>query len=56
MFWQVTGIRRDAYAMSNRIQVEVPKSDDDRGRYLHPELFGGHKADRIGPYKDLEAG
>ncbi|MFZ0668022.1 MAG: hypothetical protein WAM97_19910 [Acidimicrobiales bacterium] len=39
--WQVTGIRQDAWANANRIPVEVDKKDEDRGRYLHPELFGG---------------
>lgn len=38
--WQVTGIRRDAFAEANRVRVEVPKSDTERGRYVHPEAFG----------------
>ena len=38
--WQVTGIRRDAYANSNRIPVEEEKPADERGYYLHPEAFG----------------
>ena len=37
--WQVTGIRQDAYANANRIQVEELKADKDRGKYLHPEAF-----------------
>ena len=37
--WQVTGIRRDAWADKNRIPVEELKSDIERGHYLHPELF-----------------
>ena len=52
VFWQVTGVRRDAYAKANRIEVEVAKASTDRGRYLHPELFGANKADRIGPRPD----
>jgi hypothetical protein len=39
--WQVTGIRQDAWANANRIPVEVQKSAEDQGRYLHPNLFGG---------------
>ena len=39
--WQVTGIRHDAYANANRIQVEEEKPANQRGTYLHPELFGG---------------
>ena len=38
--WQVTGIRRDAWAAANRIAVEEEKAGDDKGRYLHPELWG----------------
>jgi hypothetical protein len=38
--WQVTGIRKDAFAEKNRIQVEEFKSDKERGKYLLPELFG----------------
>jgi hypothetical protein len=38
--WQVTGIRHDAYAEAHPSPVEVEKPAGDRGRYLHPELFG----------------
>ncbi|MFI5167419.1 MAG: hypothetical protein ACHQQS_12430 [Thermoanaerobaculales bacterium] len=38
--WQVTGIRKDAYANAHRIQVEVDKPENERGYYIHPELFG----------------
>ena len=38
--WQVTGIRRDAWANQNRIRVEEAKSEKERGHYLHPEAFG----------------
>jgi hypothetical protein len=37
--WQVTGIRRDAYATRNRIKVEEDKTEQERGFYLHPEAF-----------------
>lgn len=37
--WQVTGIRKDAWANSNRIQVEEMKSENERGKYLHPEAY-----------------
>ena len=37
--WQVTGIRQDAFANANRIQVEELKKDKERGKYLHPEAF-----------------
>jgi hypothetical protein len=38
--WQVTGIRQDAYAVANRIQVEEDKPDQERGYYMHPKAFG----------------
>jgi hypothetical protein len=38
--WQVTGVRRDAWANQNRIKVEEVKSERERGYYLHPEAFG----------------
>jgi hypothetical protein len=41
--WQVTGIRKDAFAEKNRIPVEELKSEKDRGKYLHPELYGQPK-------------
>ena len=38
--WQVTGVRQDAYAKANPMQVEVDKQDSERGQYLHPAVFG----------------
>jgi hypothetical protein len=38
--WQVTGTRRDAYAEAHRIEAEVDKPKGERGKYLHPGLFG----------------
>src|SRR5262245_38901570 len=37
--WQITGIRHDRWANKNRIQVDVQKSETERGFYLHPEVF-----------------
>lgn len=37
--WQVTGIRQDAYANDNRIQIEVEKPEDERGTFLYPKGF-----------------
>lgn len=54
--WQVTGTRRDAYAEAHRIPVEVDKPANERGRYLHPELFGQPAALAIdAPATPLEA-
>ncbi len=38
--WQVTGIRQDAYANAHRIPIEETKPAPERGRYIHPEVFG----------------
>jgi hypothetical protein len=38
--WQVTGVRHDAYANANRIQVEELKSGEAVGTYLHSAAFG----------------
>ena len=38
--WQVTGIRRDAWAEPNRIQVEEDKPEAERGTYLAPDAWG----------------
>jgi hypothetical protein len=39
--WQVTGIRQDAYANVHRVPVEEQKQVQERGKYLHPDVFGG---------------
>src|SRR5262249_39760801 len=52
--WQVTGIRKDAYANAHRIKVEENKAVADRGRYLHPELIGQPREKAIGMHKPLE--
>ena len=46
--WQVTGIRRDAYANAHRLKVEEEKPQQERGRYLHPDLFGASETQAIG--------
>jgi len=38
--WQVTGVRQDAFAKANPLVVEVEKSEQERGYYIHPQLFG----------------
>jgi len=47
--WQVTGIRHDPYAEANRIRVDEAKREEDRGRYLHPEVYGASLDDAAGP-------
>ena len=38
--WQVTGIRKDAWAEANPVVVEEKKAGVERGCYIHPELHG----------------
>jgi hypothetical protein len=38
--WQVTGIRKDAFAVAHPMVVEPEKSGDERGRYLSPVELG----------------
>ncbi len=37
--WLITGVRHDRFADKNRVQVEVEKTPEERGFYLHPEAF-----------------
>ena len=46
--WQVTGVRQDAYAKAHRIKVEEDKPAQERGHYMHPELFGATEKEAIG--------
>jgi hypothetical protein len=46
--WQVTGVRQDPWAEANRVQVEVQKSASERGKYLHPEVWGQPAEKAIG--------
>jgi hypothetical protein len=63
--WQVTGVRKDAWAEAHRIVDEEDKPAAQRGRYLHPELFkseaGIHAVstersllERISPLEDTQ--
>ena len=51
--WQITGIRKDAYANAHRIPTEVLKDSNERGKYLYPELFGYGKKSGI-YFKDTQ--
>ena len=50
--WQVIGTRRDPYAVANPIVVESWKDAHDRGRLLHPEVYGLTKAANIQNARD----
>ncbi|MGC1295275.1 MAG: hypothetical protein WA869_09550, partial [Alloacidobacterium sp.] len=38
--WQVTGVRKDAYAKATPLVVEQAKGPREQGFYIHPELYG----------------
>ena len=38
--WTVTGTRRDPYARAHPFRAVRSKASRDRGRYVHPELYG----------------
>jgi hypothetical protein len=46
--WQVTGIRKDAYANAHRIPTEEDKLGSEQGHYLEPALFGKPEELRVG--------
>jgi hypothetical protein len=46
--WQVTSIRNDPYTQAHPLQVEVDKSPDERGKYLHPTEYGQDASKGVG--------
>jgi hypothetical protein len=49
--WQVTGVRNDAYSKANTIPVVEDKQGEERGKYIHPEVFG--QPESKGIYNDI---
>ncbi len=47
VYWQLTGIRKDAWADAHRIPVEEEKPAAERGLYLHPTEHGQSAAKGI---------
>ncbi len=47
--WQVTGVRNDRYANAHRVEPVQMKKESERGKYLHPELYGKTKTERTIP-------
>ena len=45
--WQLTGSRKDRWAAANPFEVEQEKPEEDRGRYLHPDLYGEPEEQRV---------
>lgn len=50
--WQVTGIRKDPYAVQHPIVAEENKAIGDRGHYLQPEAYGQPASMRIGAERE----
>jgi hypothetical protein len=53
--WQVTGIRQDPWANANRIVVEEEKRPEERGLYLHPEVWDQPKDRDLARLNDPES-
>lgn len=45
--WQVTGIRKDPFALAHPVVVNEEKPEKERGYYLHPEVYGQPKSKSI---------
>jgi len=41
--WQITAVRHDVYAKAYPLVVEQIKNPEERGHYIHPELYGAAK-------------
>ncbi|CAN5807477.1 hypothetical protein BH11BAC7_BH11BAC7_12850 [soil metagenome] len=47
--WQVTGVRNDKFALAHPVIVEEEKKPEDKGKYLHPQLYGKPDSEGINP-------
>ena len=45
--WLITGVRQDAYAKAHPLVVEESKPSNERGFYIHPELYGHREEEQI---------
>jgi hypothetical protein len=45
--WSVTGTRRDAFARTHPFRAVQAKTGAERGRYLHPELYGKPRSESV---------
>ena len=46
--WQVTGIRKDAYAKAHPLEAESAKSGEEQGKYRHPKEWNQPESKGIG--------
>lgn len=54
--WQVTGVRNDKWAQAHRVVPEVEKKGIEKGKYLHPELYGQPHTSSIGSLVGADRG
>ena len=40
VYWHLSAIRQDPYAKAHPLNVEAAKTGAEKGRYLHPEVYG----------------
>jgi hypothetical protein len=45
--WQITGVRKDAWALANPLVAERDKPAEERGLFLHPEEHGAPAEKRV---------
>jgi len=45
--WQVTGTRKDPWAAAYPFEVEEEKPQEERGRYMHPSLYGAPEEQNV---------
>ena len=55
-FNRLHNIRQDVYAKAHRSPVEEEKNDKEKGKYLHPELFGQGDEKSVSPRPPNRAG
>jgi hypothetical protein len=46
--WQLTGVRQDLYAKAHPLLAEQEKKQEEKGKYLHPELYGEEFSKSVG--------
>ena len=53
--WQVTGVRNDKFAQAHPVVPEEEKKPEEKGKYIHPELYGQPASAGINPPPTSEA-
>ncbi|MCS6904210.1 MAG: hypothetical protein RML72_11540 [Bacteroidia bacterium] len=53
--WMITAIRNDLYLQQNPIMAETEKEQHNKGKYLHPELYGKTNTAAIYPIQNIDS-